>query len=493
VQTRGAISGFESQVYRRDGSIIWIVENARAVYDSNAALLYYEGTVEDITERKLYEARLEQQANYDALTGLANRSLFNDRLGQAVLAAAEHHTQLAVVFLDLDRFKFINDSLGHGVGDRLLQSVAERLRTKVRDCDTVGRYGGDEFLVLINGHSGATAVRTLAETLLQEIARPWTLDQETLQIGCSIGVALYPGDSRDAAMLIRNADSAMYRAKELGGNACQFFTEEINQQLTERLELQQGLGAALSLEQFELHYQPRIDLNSGAVIGAEALLRWHLPGRGSIPPARFIPIAEETGLIVPIGQWVIERACRQILAWRAQGLSPPPISVNVAAMHIQRRDFVQGVLQSLRQTGIEPQCLELEITESQAMHGAEALLVTLKELKDAGIALSIDDFGTGYSSLSYLKRFAVDRLKVDRSFIADLREEGEELLIVQAIIALGRSLGLRLVAEGVETAEQARLLREIGCQEAQGYYYARPMDAAQFAQSCLGLRETTPE
>jgi diguanylate cyclase (GGDEF)-like protein/PAS domain S-box-containing protein len=491
IRTRGSVSGFESQVYRRDGSVIWIVENARAVYDSNDALLYYEGTVEDITERKVYEARLERQANFDALTGLANRSRFNDRLEQAVLAAAEHHTQLAVVFLDLDRFKFINDRLGHAVGDRLLQCIAERLRSKVRDCDTVGRFGGDEFLLLVNGHSGAAAVRALAEALLQEIARPWTIDQETLQIGCSVGVALFPADGLDANMLIRNADTAMYRAKQLGGNVCQFFTEELNQQLTERLELQQGLGNALGLNQFQLNYQSRIDLNSGAVVGAEALLRWDLPGRGSVSPTRFIPIAEETGLIIPIGQWVIEEACRQIRDWRAQGLSPPPISVNVAAAQVQRRDFVQSVVRALEHTGIEPQCIELEITESQAMHDAESLVATLRELKDHGIALSIDDFGTGYSSLSYLKRFAVDRLKVDRAFIADIEENTDDVLIVRAIIALGRSLGLRVVAEGVETLAQANFLRENGCHEAQGYYYSRPVEAELFVQSFV--QSTTPK
>ena len=476
IRARGSITGFESQVYRRDGSIIWISENARTVNDASGNLLYFEGTVEDITDRKLYEARLERQANYDGLTGLANRTLFHDRLEQAILACARHGGELAVVFIDLDRFKYINDSLGHPIGDRLLQTIAERLRGRVRDCDTVARLGGDEFVVLVNGHGGLDALRVLVSRLISEIAQPWTIEHGTFNATCSVGVALYPGDGEDAATLLRNADSAMYRAKELGRNGCQFFTRELNERLTERLALQRGLSTALELDQFALHYQPRIDLASGRIIGAEALLRWNVAGRTPVGPERFIPIAEETGLILPIGRWVLEQACRQAVAWRTQGL-PLAISVNVSAAQVQQRDFAHSVRRVLAASGLDPSLLELELTESMVMHGAAHLLETLRELKKLGIALSIDDFGTGYSSLSYLKRFAVDRLKIDRSFVLDLQDGGDDAAIVRTIIALGHNLDLRVVAEGVETPAQAEFLRASGCDEAQGYWYGRPMPA----------------
>ncbi|MFT3906407.1 MAG: EAL domain-containing protein [Steroidobacteraceae bacterium] len=482
IRGRGSITGFESQIFRRDGNIIWISENARAVNDAQGALLYYEGTVEDITERKLYEARLERQANYDALTGLANRALFHDRLEQAILAANNHSGSLAVVFIDLDRFKFINDSLGHPVGDRLLQTVAERLRRRVRDCDTVARLGGDEFVVLVNGHGGADTVQLMVDGLIQEIMQPWVIEHGTFNLTCSIGVALYPSDAEDAATLLKHADTAMYRAKELGRNCCQFFTQELNARFTERLALQRGLGNALELQQFELHYQPRVDLVSGRIVGAEALLRWRLPEQGFLPPDRFIPIAEETGLILPIGRWVLEQACRQNLAWQRQGLPPLSISVNVSAAQVQQQDFSDTVASVLADTGLDAGRLELELTESMVMHSAAHLLATIKALKALGVALSIDDFGTGYSSLSYLKRFAVDRLKVDRSFVMELREDSDDAAIVRTIIALGHNLGLRVVAEGVESAEQAAFLRLNGCDEAQGFWYSRPVDAGQFTR-----------
>jgi diguanylate cyclase (GGDEF)-like protein/PAS domain S-box-containing protein len=480
IQTDGSITGFESQVFRRDGSIIWISENARAVKDAGGNLVCYEGTVEDVTHRKLYEARLERQANYDILTGLANRALLRDRLEQSILTAEGGGGAPAVIFIDLDRFKFINDSLGHQIGDGLLCAMAERLRASVPDRDTVARLGGDEFVVLVNGHDGPESVRALADRLITQITTPWVIEHRSINVTCSVGIALYPTDGQSAAVLLNHADSAMYRAKELGRNACQFFTAELKERLTEKLALQHGLSQALEQQQFELHYQPRVDLRSGLVTGAEALLRWNMPGRGLLAPDRFISIAEETGLIVPIGRWVLDQACRQNLAWQRAGLAPLRISVNVSAVQFQQQEFARTVSAALAETKLAAQYLELELTESLVMHGASQLQAALHELKGLGIALSIDDFGTGYSSLSYLKRFAVDNLKVDRSFITELRDGTDDATIVRTIITLGHNLGLRIVAEGVETPQQAEFLRANGCDEAQGYWYSRPLNAMQF-------------
>jgi diguanylate cyclase (GGDEF)-like protein/PAS domain S-box-containing protein len=482
IQTHGSITGFESQVFRRDGSIIWISENARAVSDAEGNLVCYEGTVEDVTHRKLYEARLERQANYDILTGLANRALLRDRLEQSILTAEGGGGAPAVIFIDLDRFKFINDSLGHQIGDGLLCAMAERLRASVPDRDTVARLGGDEFVVLVNGHDGAQSVRALVDRLIAQITTPWVIEHRSINVTCSVGVALYPTDGQSAAVLLHHADSAMYRAKELGRNACQFFTAELKERLTEKLALQRGLSQALEQQQFELHYQPRVDLRSGLVTGAEALLRWNMPGRGLLAPDRFISIAEETGLIVPIGRWVLDQACRQNLAWQCAGLPPLRISVNVSAVQFQQQEFARTVSAALAETKLAAQYLELELTESLVMHGASQLQAALHELKGLGIALSIDDFGTGYSSLSYLKRFAVDNLKVDRSFITELRDGTDDATIVRTIITLGHNLGLRIVAEGVETPQQAAFLCANGCDEAQGYWYSRPLNAMQFEQ-----------
>jgi diguanylate cyclase (GGDEF)-like protein/PAS domain S-box-containing protein len=485
VRGRGSVSAFESQVVRRDGQVIWISENARAVNDAQGHLLYYEGTVEDVTDRKLYEARLERQANYDALTGLANRALLNDRLEQAILTASRDAGAPAVVFLDLDRFKFINDSLGHAAGDELLRTVSERLCGCVRECDTVARLGGDEFVVLINGHGGAAAINGVVNRLMAEITKPWVITQGTFNITSSVGVALYPHDGEDAAALLKHADSAMYRAKELGRNGCQFFTSELNERLTEKLALQRGLCQALAEGQFELYYQPRVNIASGQILGVEALLRWHLPGQGMLTPDRFIPIAEETDLIVPIGRWVLEQACRQNLAWQCMGLPPLSVSVNVSAVQLQQPDFVGIVSEALAHTQLPPVRLELELTESLFMQGAAKMLDTLRRLRVLGVSLSIDDFGTGYSSLSYLKRFAADRLKIDRSFIHELPESSDDAVITRTIISLGHSLGLRVVAEGVETAQQLQFLRDSGCDEAQGYLYGRPMTAPALAELLL--------
>lgn len=479
ITSRGSVSGFESQVYRKNGEVIWISENARVIVEDDGRLQGYEGTVEDITDRKLYQSRIEQQANFDPLTGLANRSLLQDRLKQAILTAANYNTRLAVAFVDLDRFKFINDSLGHHVGDELLKTMAARLNACVQERDTVARLGGDEFVLLLNSSGSADEVRAVLERMLAAVTQPWMTEHGEYQITCSIGVALYPEDGADAQTLLKHADSAMYRAKDSGRSNFQFFTRELNTLMTERLELEGKLRRALERDQFQLHFQPRVDLASGRILGAEALIRWYIPGEPPIFPERFISLAEETGLITPIGKWVLHSACAQNKAWQLAGLPPIVVSVNVSARQFRSNNFVRSVAETLNETGLHPSYLEIELTES-VMHDAPQLVSMLGELKRIGVQVAIDDFGTGYSSLSSLKRFPVDRLKVDRSFVEHLAIDPDDAAIVRTIIALGRNLGLKVVAEGVETAEQMQFLREHACDEVQGYYFSRPVPAQQF-------------
>jgi diguanylate cyclase (GGDEF)-like protein/PAS domain S-box-containing protein len=481
VRARGSVSGFESQVYRRNGDVIWISENARAVFDEEGVLQSYEGTVEDVTDRKLYQSRIEQQANYDTLTGLANRSLLQDRLEQALLSANSYSTRVAVAFVDLDRFKYINDSLGHHVGDELLRTMADRLESCVRDCDTVARLGGDEFVVLITGQTGTDLVRHTVERMLAVVSQPWITEHGEFTVSCSIGVALYPSDGADAQTLLKHADSAMYRAKESGRNNFQFFTRELNALMIERVAMESSLRRALERDQFMLEYQPRVDLCSGRIIGAEALIRWQLPEQGIIQPGRFIPLAEETGLIVPIGKWVLKAACAQNKAWQDAGLEPIVVSVNVSARQFRQDNLLRTISEVLEETRLDAQYLEIELTESMVMHDAAQLVAMLGELKRLGVQISVDDFGTGYSSLSYLKRFPVDRLKVDRSFVEHLATDADDAAIVRAIITLGHNLGLKVVAEGVELPEQLDFLKLNHCDEAQGFIYCRPVASAELA------------
>ncbi len=492
IDAHGSISGFESQVRRKNGEIIWISENARAVCDENGRLVCFEGTVEDITERKLYQARIEQQANYDTLTGLANRSLLNEHLHQAIGAAAKKGTRLAVVFVDLDRFKFINDSLGHHVGDDLLRAIASRLKANMREGDTVARLGGDEFVLLINGERDPDAVALVLERMLADISQPWSIPQGDFTFTCSMGVALYPDDGQTAETLLKHADSAMYRAKETGRNNIQFFTVQLNEAITERLDLENKLRRALERQQFSLHYQPRVDLRSGAIVGVEALIRWHVSDEETVAPSRFIPIAEEIGLIAPIGKWVLQTACAQMKRWQDEGLPRLVVSVNVSARQFRQDDLVRTIAEALHSSGLDPGDLEIELTESAVMHDAQEFVAMLNELNDLGVQIAIDDFGTGYSSLSYLKRFPVDRLKVDRSFVQDIATDADDATIVRTIIALGHNLGLKVVAEGVETEQQLAFLRENNCDEAQGYWYGKPLQADMLrAQVWASVAEVT--
>jgi diguanylate cyclase (GGDEF)-like protein/PAS domain S-box-containing protein len=477
MQEQGAVRNFESEVHRRDGRIIWISENARAVKNSDGSVQFYEGTVVDITERKQHEAVLEHQARHDSLTGLPNRSQLHDRIEQAIASARRDGHLVAVLFVDLDHFKLINDSLGHHAGDRLLLEAAGRLVACVRSHDSVARLGGDEFVIVLGGRDEQEIIAVVSR-LLDVIAQPWAEGGQEYGLSCSVGISRYPQDGDDPDELLRCADTAMYKAKASGRNTYHFYTSELNQAISARLELDSSLRHALERDEFRVHYQPRIDVESGRIVGAEALIRWQCPGKGLIPPERFIPVAEETGLIIPIGEWILQEACRQNSAWQRVGLPPISISVNLSPIQFRHAGLVQSVAAALSQAGLDPAYLELELTETLVMHDAERINVAMHALKALGVDIAVDDFGTGYSSLSYLKRFPVDRLKVDKSFVRDIDSDPDDAAIVRAIISLGHALGLKVVAEGVETPAHLEFLQRHRCNEVQGYYFSRPVPAA---------------
>jgi diguanylate cyclase (GGDEF)-like protein len=430
--------------------------------------------------RKKAEHQMEYLAHHDILTGLPNRVLVQDRFVHVKSQAERDGLKLALFFLDLDGFKTINDSLGHGVGDALLRQIAERLRSCVRESDTICRLGGDEFLVLLSNVSSADDTVPVLLKLLESLREPVYVDGRELSTSVSIGAAIYPDDGRDFDTLLKKADMAMYRAKDAGRNTYRYFNEQMNDEAVEQLALRSDLRHALERSEFVLHYQPQIDLTTGRVLGAEALVRWNHPVQGLVPPGRFIPAAEESGLIIPLGAWVMQEACRQTAAWRRAGLPPLVMAVNLSAVQFRRGDVEQTVTSVLEMAGLPPQALELELTESILIHESENVLATVRRLKQQGVRFSIDDFGTGYSSLSYLKRFEIDKLKIDRSFVRDLAVDADDAAIVRAIIQMARSLGLSTIAEGVETDEMLSRLRAFGCDEAQGYYFARPMPAQEF-------------
>jgi diguanylate cyclase (GGDEF)-like protein len=428
-------------------------------------------------ERKRYQEELERQANYDALTGLPNRHLLHDRLKQAVFAQRSARS-IAVVFIDLDHFKVINDSLGHNFGDEVLRHVGERLQAAVRDGDTVARLGGDEFVLILSDQTREDVIFRTMRRLIGKVSEPIVIGERELNITCSAGISLYPQDGPDVQTLLKNADAAMYRAKSQGRNTFQFFTAEMNELANERLTMEQSLRRAIERDELLLHYQPRMNLRTGKVEGVEALVRWQHPQRGLIYPDRFIPLAEETGLVVPIGEWVLRSACAQGRTWRKQGFSPV-ISVNLSARQLWGGGLVRLVGEVIHRTGMSEH-LELELTESMVMHDAENVISTMQGLKAIGVRLSVDDFGTGYSSLSYLKRLPLTALKIDGSFVRDTTTGGpDEGLIAKAIISLGHSLHLKVVAEGVETPEHRAFLEAHDCDEIQGYLISKPVPAAE--------------
>ncbi len=461
------------QLVRLDGALVDVEYFGCAIRHNHADAEMC--VAHDITERRLHEKAIEYQATHDMLTGLPNRTLFLDRLTHALQRAERHKGKLAVMFVDLDKFKNVNDALGHSVGDELLRQVAGTLRQCVREFDTVARLGGDEFVLLLDYPLADATPAMVAERIGCRLGQPVELAGQQHVVTSSIGISVFPADGARAEALLRQADIAMYRAKESGRNRYQFFTREMQSRLDARLALEQGLLRAVQRDEFVLHFQPQIELSSGRIIGMEALLRWQSPDLGLVPPLQFIPVAEESNLIVVIGRWVIEKACATLRAWQDAGVPVVPVAINVAASQFSHQDLEQVVSQMLCQYRIEPGLLELELTESLSMDDPEATIALMQRLKQAGVAMSIDDFGTGYSNLSYLKRFPIDKLKIDQSFTRGLTSNPEDHSIVTAVIRLAHSLGLRAIAEGVETQAQLDLLAGLGCDQIQGYLFSRPL------------------
>ncbi len=464
---------------RPDGSVYPELLNVSTVRNPAGDVLHYIGTFLDLTERKAAEDRIRQLAEFDPLTHLPNRALFNDRLTQAIAIAERDGKRVAAVVIDLDRFKTVNDSLGHAIGDEILQEVATRLRHLVRHSDTVSRLGGDEFAVVLTALEQPTQTLPVVRKILDALSEPYLVREHDFRITPSIGIALYPDNGTDTETLVKNADAAMYHAKSVGRNNFQFFTADFNQWVTERLQTENGLRHALARQELILHYQPQVDLASGRIVGCEALLRWQPTGEAPIPPDRFIPVAEDTGLIVPIGAWVLDESCRQLAAWDAQGAAPIRMAVNVAVPQLRQGNFVATVRDTLRRHGLSSERLEIEVTESVLLDRDARIRQTVEGLVGLGIKLSLDDFGTGYASLSYLRNFRFDVIKIDRSFVSELHRNEDDITLIRAIISIARDMSLLTVAEGIESAEQHAILRELGCCLGQGYHFSRPVPAAQ--------------
>ena len=475
---------------RRDGFETPIEDSVSPIHDrkgqaSGAVIVFH-----DVSASQAMALQMTHSAHHDFLSGLPNRILLNDRVGQAIASASRHMKKLAVLFLDLDGFKHINDSLGHPTGDKLLQSIAKRLVECVRSSDTVSRQGGDEFVVLLLDVEEPEDAALAARKILQAVAEAHPIDRHDLCVTASIGVSVYPDDGLDAETLIKNADTAMYQAKENGRQSYQFFKPAMNVRAVERQSIEESLRRALERREFALHYQPKINLRSGEITGAEALIRWTHPVRGHISPARFIPVAEDCGLILPIGDWVLREACTQARTWMDAGLPLATIAVNISAMAFRQENFLESVFTTLKETRLGPACLVLELTESVLMKHADSAKSILETLRANGIRVALDDFGTGYSSLSYLTKLPIDALKIDQSFVRQITTTPSETTIVRAVIGMARNLKLQVIAEGVETQEELVFLQAQQCDEAQGYLFSRPLAAAQFEQLLqLGIAE----
>jgi diguanylate cyclase (GGDEF)-like protein/PAS domain S-box-containing protein len=467
---------------RRDGFEIPIEDCVSPIHDRDGNATGAVIVFRDVSAARAMALQMTHSAQHDFLTGLPNRMLFNDRVSQAIALAARHLKKVAVLFLDLDGFKHINDSLGHPIGDKLLQSIARRLVDCVRGSDTVSRQGGDEFVVLLSEMEEPDDAAITARRMLKAVAEAHPIEQHDLHVTTSIGVSVFPDDGLDAETLTKNADTAMYQAKENGRQSYQFFKPAMNVRAVERQSIEESLRRALERQEFALHYQPKINLKTGEISGAEALIRWTHPTRGPVPPGQFIPVAEDCGLILPIGNWVLREACKQARGWVDAGLPLGTMAVNISAMEFRDENFFEGVMAILQNTGFDPRSLELELTESVLMKRAESTESILRKLRARGVQLAVDDFGTGYSSLSYLRKFPIDALKIDQSFVRQITTAPDETTIVTAMISMGRSLKLRVIAEGVETLKELEFLQAHQCDEAQGYYFSRPVLPEQFAK-----------
>ncbi|MDP3897975.1 MAG: EAL domain-containing protein, partial [Mesorhizobium sp.] len=466
---------------RRDGSETEIEDSVAPIHNSEGKTTGAVIVLRDVGPTRAMAQQMAHSAQHDYLTGLPNRMLLNDRVANAISIAPRHKKKVAVLFLDLDGFKHINDSLGHPIGDKLLQSVGRRLVDCVRLSDTVSRQGGDEFVVLLSEIDSPEDAALTARRMLDAVAQTHSIDPHELHVTTSIGVSIYPDDGPDAETLIKNADTAMYQAKENGRQSFQFFKPAMNVRAVERQSIEASLREALDRGEFTLHYQPKVSLNTGAITGAEALIRWTHPTQGPVSPNMFVPVAEDTGLILQIGAWVLREACTQAKAWLDAGLPPITMAVNVSAMEFRDERFTEGLFELLAETGFDPNSLELELTENVLMRHAESTAAVLRTLRDRGIHIALDDFGTGYSSLGQLRKFPVDALKIDQSFVRQLSTPEEDTAIVTAVIGMARNLNLRVVAEGVETQEQLMFLQDHLCDEAQGYYFSRPVLAEHMA------------
>ena len=477
---------FDETQSRPDGSLLWLRTSKLPLWDREGKVIGVIGTYEDITERKVAEDRVEFLAFYDALTELPNRALLQDRLSKALASARRRKDKVALLFLDLDRFKDINDSLGHSVGDLLLQEVAERLKKWAREQDTVARVGGDEFVIVLTAVKDGADAAVAAERLMHAMSAGFVVQGRSLSISCSLGISVFPEHGADSETLIKNADAAMYCAKENEGRNFRFFTDDMNAQAVERLTLENGLRLALDKKELFLVYQPQVDIVSGKIIGLEALLRWQHPTLGLVPPDKFIRIAENCGLIVPIGEWVLRTACSQVRKWQDEGIPAVSIAINVSAVQFRQEDFCELIRRVLHETGLAPQYLELELTEGLLLANADVTFSVLQELKAMGLTLAIDDFGTGYSNFNYLRQFRVSKLKIDRSFIRDVAVNPDDAAITTAIISMAKSLNLKVIAEGVEDEAQMSFLRAHQCDEIQGYYFSKPLAVDKVADKLRG-------
>jgi len=468
----------EHRIIHRDGNVRWIKNTVVPQCDREGRVVAYDGLVSDITARKQAEQKVRHAAHYDGLTDLPNRELLCDRLRQALIRALRHGRVLAVMVLDLDRFKKINETLGHTVGDQLLSAVSERLVRCVREDDTVARPGGDEFIILFADLAGEHDVSFVARKIQEALLKGFSIAGQEFFLTTSIGISLFPAHGADEETLIKNADAAMYQAKAVGGNNFQFYAPAMHADAHKKLFLEHNLRKALDRDEFTIHYQPLLDLATGRTTRAEALVRWQHPELGLLPPMEFIPLAEETGLIIPLGEWILQKACTQAQQWRDAGFSPLRISVNISMRQFMQNAVMDTVVKAIGRSKLDPGLLDLELTESMVMNNAQSTIATLRELKSIGIHLSLDDFGTGYSSLSRLKDLPLSTLKLDQSFVNTITRDKNNAAISRAIIALSHNLDLRVTAEGVETTDQLEFLRGLGCDEVQGYLFSRPLPAA---------------